>query len=158
MFSPIKIILEPASFTLASHVPIFIAMLIAPSMGIAVAVGTTLGFFFGGFPLVIVLRAASHILFTTLGSLYIRKNSELYKSKVKYRIYSLVVALIHAFAEMVVSAIFYFTGSMSTAYYQKGFTISILLLVGLGTAIHSMFDFEIANIVMLALRKSKNLT
>ena len=30
LFSPVKIILEPASFTLASHVAIFIAMFISP--------------------------------------------------------------------------------------------------------------------------------
>ena len=32
LFSPVKIILEPASFTLASHVAIFIAMFISPAM------------------------------------------------------------------------------------------------------------------------------
>ena len=37
MFSPIKIIIEPASFTLASHVPVFIAMFISPMMAAAVA-------------------------------------------------------------------------------------------------------------------------
>ena len=35
MFSPIKIIIEPASFTLASHVPVFIAMFISPMMAAA---------------------------------------------------------------------------------------------------------------------------
>ena len=39
MFSPIKIIIEPASFTLASHVPVFIAMFISPMMAAAVALG-----------------------------------------------------------------------------------------------------------------------
>ena len=56
MFAP-KIILEPASFTLASHVPIFIALFISPPVALAVSVGTTLGFFFAGFPIVVVLRA-----------------------------------------------------------------------------------------------------
>ena len=36
-FSPIKIIIEPASFTLASHVPVFLAMFISPAMGVAVS-------------------------------------------------------------------------------------------------------------------------
>ena len=44
MVSPIKITLDPASFTLASHVPVFMAMFISPVVGIFVAVGTTLGF------------------------------------------------------------------------------------------------------------------
>lgn len=157
MFSPIKIILEPASFTLASHVPIFIAMFISPAMAISVAAGTTLGFLFGGFPFVIVLRAATHLLFSTLGSIYIKRYPDLYKSKFRFRLFSFIVALIHSFGEIVVSSIFYFTGKMSAGYYQKDFVVSILLLVGLGTLVHSMFDFELANIVMFALRKSKNL-
>ena len=45
MFSPIKITIEPASFTLASHVAIFLAMFVSPSIAVAVSVGTTLGFF-----------------------------------------------------------------------------------------------------------------
>ena len=49
MFSPLKILIEPASFTLASHVAVMLAMFISPGVAGAVAVGTTLGFFFGGF-------------------------------------------------------------------------------------------------------------
>jgi niacin transporter len=130
-------------------------MMLAPGMAIAVAAGTTIGFFFGGFPLVVVLRAASHLLFTTLGSIYYKKHEDVLKSPGKLRIYSLLVALIHSFGEIIVSMTFYFTGSMSSAYYQKGFVVSILLLVGLGTLIHSMVDFEIANAIMFALRKQK---
>lgn len=66
MFSPIKIIIEPASFTLASHVPVFIAMFISPMMAAAVALGTTLGFLLGGFPLTVVLRALTHVIFATI--------------------------------------------------------------------------------------------
>lgn len=44
-----KIVIPPASFTLASHVPIFIAMMISPPVAMAVAIGTTLGFFLAGF-------------------------------------------------------------------------------------------------------------
>ena len=68
MFSPIKIIIEPASFTLASHVPVFIAMFISPMMAAAVALGTTLGFLLGGFPLTVVLRALTHVIFATIGA------------------------------------------------------------------------------------------
>ena len=72
MFSPIKIIIEPASFTLASHVPVFIAMFISPMMAAAVALGTTLGFLLGGFPLTVVLRALTHVIFATIGAWYLR--------------------------------------------------------------------------------------
>jgi niacin transporter len=72
MFSPLKILLEPASFTLASHVAIFIAMFISPGMAASVAVGTTLGFYFGAFPIVVVLRAATHVVFAVAGAMYLK--------------------------------------------------------------------------------------
>ena len=43
LIMPIKIVIGPASFTLGSHVPIFIALFISLPVGILVALGTTLG-------------------------------------------------------------------------------------------------------------------
>ena len=40
-----KIVIGPMSFTLASHVAIFIAMFISPKLAAVVCLGTTLGFF-----------------------------------------------------------------------------------------------------------------
>ena len=59
VISPVKIDLEPASFTLASHVALFIAMFLSPKIAAAVWLGTTLGFQLAGFPPVVVARAAS---------------------------------------------------------------------------------------------------
>ena len=42
MFSPIKIQLDPASFTLASHLALFLAMFVYHGVAVAVSVGTTL--------------------------------------------------------------------------------------------------------------------
>ena len=39
MVMPAKIIIGPASYTLASHVPVFLAMFISPSVAIFVALG-----------------------------------------------------------------------------------------------------------------------
>ena len=153
MFSPAKIIVEPASFTLASHVAIFIAMFISPSIAVTVATGTTLGFFFGGFPLVVVLRAASHIVFALIGALYLEMHPMTARSVVRLRFFSFSVALMHAFCELVVVSVFYFGGNMNAAYYQNGFLLSVLSLVGIGTVIHSMIDFEIANVVVVTLQK-----
>ncbi|MEG2915982.1 MAG: hypothetical protein RR839_06035, partial [Oscillospiraceae bacterium] len=52
MFFP-KIVLPPASFTLASHVPIFIAMMLSPSIAVTVAIGTTFGFLLSGLPIIV---------------------------------------------------------------------------------------------------------
>jgi len=60
---PLKVVIPPASYTLASHVPIFLAMFLSRKMAACVVIGSTLGFFVAGFPIVIVMRAASHIIF-----------------------------------------------------------------------------------------------
>jgi len=157
MFSPIKIVLEPASFTLASHVAIFIAMFISPSMAVSVALGTTVGFFLGGFPIIIVIRASTHVVFALVGAFYLHKISKKRLSVVKLRLFSFCVAVTHALGELIVVSFFYFDGNISAAYFEQGFALSVLLLVGLGTVIHSMIDFEIAHVILLPLRKQNTL-
>lgn len=143
MFS-FKIVIEPASFTLASHVPVFLAMFISPAVALAVAAGTTLGFFFAGFPIIIVLRAATHMLFAVLGSLYLRHHPSLLSSVGKMQGFSFVIALIHSAGELAVVIPFWFGGGLAAANYESGFVTSVLLLVGVGSVVHSMVDFAIA--------------
>ena len=69
---PLKVVIPPASYTLASHVPIFLAMFLSRKMTACVVIGSTLGFFVAGFPIVIVMRAASHIIFALMGAYYIK--------------------------------------------------------------------------------------
>jgi niacin transporter len=157
MFSPLKIILEPASFTLASHVVIFIAMFISPVMAASVALGTAVGFFVGGFPIIVVLRASTHLVFAFLGALYLHKIARKKLSVLKLRLFSFCIALIHAWGELLIVSIFYFSGNISPAHLEQGFIMSVLLLVGLGTVIHSMIDFEIARVIVLPLKKQKTL-
>ena len=154
MFSPIKIVLEPASFTLASHVPIFLAMFISPQTAIFVTIGSTIGFLFGGFPLPIVLRALSHLLFVVIGSLYIKKNSNIIYEKKKSLAYSFVMSVVHAIGEVMIIMPFYFGSSLSQGYYDKGFMISVIGLVGIGTIIHSMVDFSLAKYIWNLVPKS----
>ncbi|MCL2631767.1 MAG: hypothetical protein FWD45_01565 [Coriobacteriia bacterium] len=152
MLSPFKIVFEPVSFTLASHVAIFVAMFISPSMAVAVAAGTAAGFFLGGFPIVIVFRAASHVVFSLFGAYWLRRKSELVEGGLALRLYSFVVGLVHALCELAVVAAFYFAGNVSALYYQKGFVLTVVLGIGLGTVIHSMVDFEIAYRIVAPLR------
>ncbi|GAA0862033.1 hypothetical protein [Paraclostridium tenue] len=144
MFSPIKIILEPASFTLASHIAIFIAMFISPSTAIFVTLGTTIGFLLGGFPVVVVLRALSHLGFVSIGSIYLKKNNEAIKSVKSSLLCSFILGLIHAVGEVLIVVPFYFGDGLSNGYYEHGFMISVLGLVGIGTIIHSMLDFGLS--------------
>ena len=160
MFSPIKIILEPASFTLASHVAIFIAMFISPSTALFVTVGTTLGFLLGGFPITVVLRALSHVVFVSIGSLYLSKNRGVINNMKSSLGYSFIIGVIHAVSEVLIVIPFYFGSSLSAGYYDKGFVTSILGLVGVGTLIHSMLDFSLSIYIWNILPKevSKNIT
>lgn len=147
MFSPIKIILEPASFTLASHVPIFLAMFISPGTALFVTVGSTIGFLLGGFPITVVLRALSHLLFIIIASVYLKKHKNIINEGKSSLLYSFTISLIHAIGEVLIVIPFYLGSSLSQGYYDKGFIISILGLVGLGTIIHSMIDFSLSKYI-----------
>lgn len=157
MYSPVRIMLPPASFTLASHAVIFVAMFISPKVALAVAAGTTLGFLLGGFPMIIVLRAATHIVFAYYGALYLHSLSNRL-SLVNLRIFSFAVGLLHGLCEVIVVSIFFFGGNISSAHLEQGFFVSIFMLIGVGTVIHSMIDFEIAQLILLPLRKQKDLS
>lgn len=157
LFSPIKVVLEPASFTLASHVAVFLAMFISPPVAVAVAAGTTLGFFLGPFPLVVTLRAASHLVFALVGSLLLQKRPQILSSPLRAQPFSLVIALLHAACEVLVVSAFYFGGAMGTAYYARGYWFAVMLLVGVGSVVHSMVDFGIALLLYNVLRRQRGL-
>ncbi len=153
MFSPIKVVLPPASFTLGSHVAIMIAMFISPSVAVAVSLGTTLGFFLGGFPLVIVLRALTHVVFALGGAMVLKKLPAILKSPIQSTVFSLVIGLVHAICEVAIVTVFFVGGSL-TDYTKSGYFMSVVLLVGAGTVVHSMVDFGISVAVWKALRLS----
>lgn len=151
MFMP-KIVLEPASFTLASHVPIFLAMFISPMVAFAVAIGTTIGFLMTGLPIIIVMRAFSHVGFAVIGSLWLMKYP--LNSNFRIGIFAIATSILHAFAEFAVVSTFYFGGNISDKFYENGFFRSVILLVFVGTFIHSLVDFSIAYMVSKPLAKS----
>lgn len=146
MYFP-KIVVEPASFTLASHVPIIIAIFISPAVALSVAVITGFGFLIAGFPMVVVLRAFSHLAFAALGSFIIKKNNSILLSLKSSVIFSFLIAVVHAVAEVAVVTYFYWGDQLKDIFYEKGYVLSVLVLVGLGTIIHSMLDFTIATLV-----------
>jgi len=150
MFAP-RVVIGPASYTLASHVAIFIAMFISPKVAIGVTVGTTIGFFFGGFPLVIVFRAASHIIWALPGALYLSKIDKINISWVRLRVFSFVIAIAHGAGEFVAVLLFYFGVG-----FPEGLGFAwVLGFIGLGSIIHSMVDLEIANLVRIALQTQR---
>ncbi|NLW12369.1 MAG: hypothetical protein GX028_10200 [Clostridiaceae bacterium] len=154
MFSPFKILLEPASFTLASHVAIFVAMFISPAVALAVAAVTTLGFLLGGFPIVVVLRAASHLIFVAIGAYVLHKKPNLLDQKLGLVTFAFVISVIHGLTEVFVVMPFYFGSNMPEGYYARSFLITVIGLVGIGTLIHSLIDFAIARAVWIPISKS----
>lgn len=134
-----RITIGPASFTLASHVPLFIAMFFSPGVAIAVALGTAFGFFHTA-PFIIALRALSHLVFAILGSVYLQKKPEIVLANKKFQAYNFVIAIIHTVCEIAVVAIFFLSGQGVT---PNNFGI-ILLIMGLGGVVHSLIDYNIA--------------
>ena len=134
---PIKLIIPPASYTLGSHVPIFLAMFISPWVAAFVILASSLGFLMAGYPIVIVFRAFSHIVPQTI---------ENHKSSL---IFNFVLGVIHAVAEVIACVIFY---SVTGEDFQKLFYV-LFVLVGFGTIVHSMIDYVIALTIFKSIRK-----
>ena len=143
MFCP-KIVIGPASFTLASHVPVFLAMFISPGAAVAVSLGTTLGFFAAQFQPVVVLRALSHIVFATAGAYWLKKNRGLLASPGGAVLFGVVTSVVHVAMEILVVTYFFFGDQLSEANYASGYFVSVLLLVGIGGFVHSLIDYSIS--------------
>lgn len=149
MMMPVKIVIPPASFTLASHVAIFLAVFLSPLMAVIVILGSTFGFLMAGFPFIIVLRAFSHLLFGTIGALYLQKHPDTLEKPVQTWIFNLVLAVLHAIGEVAVCFLFY----LGTSFPAGNIMYLLFGLVGLGTVIHSIVDFAIAKFIYSGLKK-----
>lgn len=156
MFMPIKLVIEPASFTLASHVPVIVAMFVSPIVAITVSIGTTIGFLMGGFPISVVLRAFSHVLWAGIGGWYLHQHPQTFKNWKKSLLFILMIGILHALCEVLIITPLYFSDALPAANYAKGFLYSIFTLVGIGTIIHSSVDFVLSLIVWKVLVKSSN--
>ena len=155
-----RITIGPASFTLASHVPVFIAMFISPVVAIAVSLGTGFGFFLSATP-IIALRSLSHLIFAVIGAVILQKHPEILINKEgkftllngKLQLFNVGIGVIHSAAELVVVSVFYTMGNLPGTYYTAGFMYSIFLLMGVGGLIHSLVDFSIAYFLASTLSK-----
>lgn len=139
MFAP-RFAAGPISFTLASHVPIFIAMFISPMTAVSVALITSLGFIFAGVNIEIVIRAFTHVIFALIGSLWLKKNKRILLSFKSSSFYCFIIAIIHAVAEVVALTVYYQIAGIK----QEAFVMVVVVGVGLGTFIHSTVDFIIS--------------
>ena len=150
MISPVKIQLGPMSFTLGSHVAIFIAMFISPAVALTVELGATLGFLLAGFPPVLGpmsftlgLRALSQVVFVAIGAFLLAKKPAVMKNGLSIFLFGLVMGVIHGVLEAVVVTAFWFSGMTM----EGTFVSTVLGLVGVGTVVHSMVDYYLALLI-----------
>lgn len=147
-----KIVIGPASFTLASHVPLMIAMFFSPGMAVAVALGTAFGFLMTT-PFIIAMRALSHLVFAVLGAVYLKKHPEIVLHKGAFQVYNLVIALIHTLIEVAVVWLFFATGNAAGTTVDGNFYVFLFGLMGVGGMVHSFVDYNLALLVVTTISK-----
>lgn len=146
-FGFLRVTLPPAfTATLLAHVPIFIAMFISPLSALFTAIGTTIGFAFGGCDPVVVARAGSHIVFALVGAFMIKKRYSLVLT-------GIAVTVIHALVEALTVYAFLALGWSAIKEGQTFFMVAFYT-TGIGTLIHSTIDYIIAVLVGSALARA----
>lgn len=130
------------SVTLFAHLAIIIAMFMGVEVAIFAGLGAVLGFYLKGVPLVVVMRAASHLVFLIVGALMLKK---LHNKKWHIVLVAIVTGLIHALAEAIIVAFWFKSSSISNTFFIGA---PIFLL-------HHIFDFVMAVLVYTALSKAK---
>ena len=137
-FGFLKITIGPFTATLASHVPMFLAMLISPGVAIFVGVGSALGFFITT-TLVVAARASMHIIVGFVGALIINKDKNFKKAIA-------ITSPIHGILEGLIVIPFGFS------VYQ------FIVVVTIGTILHHFVDgaisYALANSLAKARRKN----
>jgi len=127
-FGFLKIVVGPFTATLASHVPMFLSMLINPAIALMVGVGSAIGFLLTT-PLVVAARAAMHIIVGFAGAYIIRRGMH-------YALAFAITAPLHAILEALVVIPFGWT-----AY-------EVLVAVGVGTLLHHGVDAAISSAIV----------
>ncbi|MBG9983945.1 hypothetical protein HYO62_03475 [Aerococcaceae bacterium DSM 111022] len=150
---PFKLIIGPASYTLGSHIPINIAMFSSTGVGIVTALGTTIGFLLAGFPIVITLRALSHVLYIAVGSFILSKNQTLLAKTSTRSIFNLIINFIHGVGEVIVVYLMT-SGDIAT---QDDYFYTLFVLVGIGTIIHGFIDTELSYQITKLIQQRTNI-
>lgn len=136
-FGFLKVIIPPYfTATIASHVPMFIAMLISPMVAVVVGVGSAFGFFMAAVPAPVVARAATHIIVGLVGAVIVLKSKN-------FKMAILVTGPIHGILEALVLIPF------------VGLVYPILITTLVGAIAHHYVDGTIAYVLVNAIAKSR---
>ncbi|MDI6870443.1 MAG: ECF transporter S component [Bacillota bacterium] len=121
--------IPPFTATVASHVPVMLAMAVSPFAAVMSGLGSALGFFLRLGSPVVAARAAVHAVFGLAGALLIRRGFRLGPAL-------LLILPLHALGEALVVLPF-------------GWTLAKAgLVVAVGTALHHLIDAVIALVVV----------
>jgi niacin transporter len=132
-FSFARVTVGPFTATLASHVPMFLSMLIGPGAAVMVGLGSALGFLTAG-PIV-GARAFMHVFIGLIGAVLLNKN-------VSFKKVVLLTAPLHGILEALV-VVGFISGGM-VPKYSGSMIYYILMIVGLGTILHHFVDGTIS--------------
>lgn len=131
------------SATLASHVPVILAMFISPMVALAVAAGSSLGFAVTLGPIV-ALRAAMHIGFAVVGAYMVKKKAKMWQT-------FLVTLVLHAVLEAVIVLILYHTMGIGLNGKTLEYTMYLILI---GTSLHHCVDYAVSYLIYRPLKKN----
>lgn len=144
-FSPFKLPMpQPFSVTLGSHVPTMLALFINPFVAVLTVIGSCFGFWASTGNIIIVLRAAMHLLFSLVGWYMISKKG--------WNIFLaiIVTSLLHAGAEAVI--VYFLTPLI---FSDKAAAVnSLTIMAFVGTLFHHFVDCAITAPILYALTRA----
>lgn len=143
-YSPVKLDLGFFTLTLGAHVPTLIALFVSPWVALMTIIGSCLGFLFVTGNLIVVTRAALHILFALIGI-------KMLKKRVNIFLIILVTALVHALSEGI--CVYLLTPIILPDSDTAVLSAAIIALSG--TFVHHLIDSAIAAPIITALSKAK---
>lgn len=142
-YSPVKLNLVFFTLTIGAHVPTMLAMLISPWVAVMTIIGSCIGFFMA-IPspsnLLVVARAALHIIFVCVGMKMLKKNANIV-------LVIIVTSLLHSLAEGVIVYLLtpVIIKDTETAPLWAGW------IAAAGTFVHHYIDTAITTPILLAL-------
>ncbi len=142
-FSPVKLVIPPFTATLGSHVPTMIALFINPFVTLLTVIGSCIGFAIVTANPIVVLRAASHIVFALVGA-YMIKNK-----RINIFFVIVVTGLIHATGEML---IVYF---LTPIFAPDAAVMTVTYIAFFGTLIQHGIDAAITAPILSVLKQAK---
>lgn len=145
-YSPVKLVLPAFTLTLGSHVATLMAMFISPWVTVMTIIGSCLGFFItipAPNSIIVVVRAASHIIFALCGIKMISAG------KLNIILIVLITGVLHALAEGI--AVFALTPFILP---DTAAALAAVIAVA-GTFLHHMIDCAICAPIALALDRAK---